>query len=327
MTKTAYVSGSTGFVGLNLVEELARQGWRVLALHRSGSQTKYLERLNAERLQGDITDPASLARTLPRNVDAVFHVAGSTNLWSKKNAEQTRINVEGTRNIVVAALAAGARRFVHTSSISAWGLQTGRIDESAPQLGRESWINYQRTKCLAEEEVRKGIAKGLDAVFVNPGAIMGPCDRRNWARMILLAHEGTLPGVPPGAASFCHVREVARAHIAAAERGRRGENYLLGGTDASFLELARIVGAVTGKPVPAKATPRWLLRAAAVFEMMRTAVSGKTPTLTPETVAMVAYARQCDSSKAMRELGYRAVPLREMVEESYAWLRQEGLIA
>lgn len=327
MTKTAYVSGSTGFVGLNLVEELARRGWRVLALHRPGAQTRYLERLNAERLEGDINDPGSLARTLPRNVDAVFHVAGSTNLWSKKNAEQTRINVEGTRNMVEAALAAGAGRFVHTSSISAWGLQTGRIDERAPQLGRASWINYQRSKALAEAEVRKGIAKGLDAVFVNPGAIMGARDRHNWARMILLVHEGTLPGVPPGAASFCHVREVARAHIAAAERGRRGENYLLGGTDASFLELARIVGEVTGKPVPAKATPRWLLRMAAAFESLKSAVSGNAPALTPETVAMVAYARQCDSSKAMRELGYRAVPLRQMVEESYAWLRQEGLIA
>ena len=146
-------------------------------------------------------------------------------------------------------------------------------------------------------------------------------------------------GVPAGAASTIEENDPStrldiprpRAFFffddISSPRTRSCRAALLGGTDASFLELARIVGEVTGKPVPAKATPRWLLRMAAAFESLKSAVSGNAPALTPETVAMVAYARQCDSSKAMRELGYRAVPLRQMVEESYAWLRQEGLIA
>jgi dihydroflavonol-4-reductase len=277
-------------------------------------------------VEGDIGDRASLAHTLPRKVDAVFHVAGSTNLWSRRNAEQDRVNIEGTRNVVEAALAAHVRRLVHTSTIGVYGLQSGRIDEGAAQLGRDSWINYQRSKFMAEEEVRAGAARGLHAVIMNPSSIIGRYDRASWARMILLIHAGKLPGVPPGAVSFCHAGEVARAHIAAAEHGERGENYLLGGADASFLELARMIGEVIGKRVPARATPAWLLRTLAAAGSALASITGRQPTLTPETVALVSRRLQCDCSKAMRRLGYRPVTLRTMVEESCGWLQQEGFL-
>jgi nucleoside-diphosphate-sugar epimerase len=230
---TAFVTGATGFVGLNLVEALLAEGWRVIALHRAGSDLTYLQRMNAERATGDVTDRESVLRALPEGVDAVYHVAGDTNLWSRRNAAQDRINVEGTRNMVAAALARRARRFLHTSSISAWGMQRGRLDERTPQLGKYSKVNYNRSKHLAEEAVRAGIARGLDAVILSPGAILGPYDTRNYARIVKMVAAGTLPGVPPGALPFCDVREVAKAHVAAFERGGKGENYLLAGTDAA----------------------------------------------------------------------------------------------
>ena len=326
MPQLAYVTGSNGFLGLNLVEELLHQGWRVIALHRAGSDVKFLERMPAERVQGDITDRASLAYSLPRGVDAVFHVAGSTSLWSRANAEQDRVNIEGTRNVVDAALAAGARRLVHTSTISVYGMQAGRIDERAAQLGRDSWVNYQRSKFRAEEEVRAGVARGLDAVILNPASIIGRYDRASWARMILLIDAGKLPGVPPGAASFCHGREVARAHLAAAERGSRGQNYLLGGADATYLELVRAIAETLGKPVPRRATPAWVLRAVAAAGSVGAALTGKLPTLTPEIAALVSRRLQCDCGKAVRELGYRPVALRAMVEESCRWLQDEGFL-
>lgn len=324
--KVAFVTGATGFVGLNLVEELVAQDWRVIALHRAGSELKYLLGMDAERAIGDVADADSVRRAMPQGVDAVFHVAGDTNLWSRRNAAQDRINIDGTRNVVDAALERRARRFVHTSSISAYGLQRGRLDERTPQLGKYSTVNYNRSKHLAEEAVRAGVARGLDAVILNPGAILGRYDTRNYARLVSLVAAGKLPGVPPGALPFCHAREVAKAHVAAFEHGRKGENYLLGGTDASFVELVREIGAALGKPVPARPTPAWVLRLLGALGALRGALSGTEPTLTPETVRQATRELTCDCSKAMRELGYRAAPLREMVGDCVTWMTAEGLL-
>jgi nucleoside-diphosphate-sugar epimerase len=298
----------------------------VIALHRADSNLKYLGRMRAERTVGDVTDADSLLRTLPEAVDAVFHVAGDTGLWSRNNAQQDRVNIEGTRYMAAAALAKGARRFVHTSSISAYGMQQGRFDERAPQRGGTSPVNYQRSKFLAEQEVRAAIARGLDAVILNPAGILGAYDTHNYARLVMLVAAGKLPGVPPGSLAFCHVREVANAHIAAAERGRKGENYLLGGTHASLLELVREIGAATGKAVPSRPTPAWLLRTLGFIGGAASRFTGRPPTITPEAARMVTRHVACDSAKAMRELGYRAAPLREMVGDCVAWLAAEGLL-
>jgi nucleoside-diphosphate-sugar epimerase len=326
MSQTAFITGATGFVGTVLCQELAGRGWQVTAIHRPGSNLKYLSRVPLRLVPADVTDRASLERALPEDVDAVFHVAGSTNLWSRGNDEQRRINVEGTRNAVEAALARRARRFVHTSTISVYGLQSGRIDERAEQRGSASPVNYQRTKFLAEEQVRAGIARGLDAVILNPAAILGPYDTGNWARMIRMVHAGTLPAAPPGATSYCHVREVARAHIAAAEHGRSGENYLLGGVDAPIIELVRVIGEVTGRRVPDRPTPAWVLRAVGRVGEWASYFTARQPMLTADAARIVTRELYCDCSKAMRELGYRAVDLKTMVGDTYRWLKEEGLL-
>lgn len=326
MPKTAFVTGATGFVGLNLVEQLVLEGWRVVTLHRPSSELKYLRRFPVEPVVGDVTDPTSLTRGMPRAVDAVFHVAGNTNMWSRRNAEQNRVNIDGTRNVAEAALRAGARRLVLTSSISAYGLHDGRIDETAEQRGGRSWINYQRSKFLGEAEVRHGIARGLDAVILNPASIFGPFDTGSWARLIQLVYTGKLPGVPPGALSFCHAREVARAHIAAVEQGRTGENYLLGGTDATFLQLVQAVGDAIGCKVAQRTTPAVAMIAASRIGNWMSYVTGKPPSITPEMVRMVTRTMYCDSAKAERDLGFRPEPLATMVKDSVDWLRREGFL-
>ena len=326
MSRAAFVTGATGFVGLNLVEALLERGWRVVAMHRRGSDLTYLRRLAAERVEGDVVHASSVRRAMPEKVDVVFHVAGDTSLWSGHDALQDRINVEGTRHVVDAALATGARRFVHTSTISAYGLQPGRIDERSPQRGNVSPINYQRSKYRAEREVRAGLARGLDAVILNPAGILGRYDTRSYARLFRLVAEGRLPGVPGGARSFCDAREVARAHVAAAERGRTGENYLLGGTDAALLELVREIGAALGRPVPTRPTPTGVLRALGALGAVRGALTRRMPELTPEIVRLATTTTFCDCSKAMRELGLRAVPLRDMVADCAAWMAGEGLL-
>lgn len=324
--KTAFVTGATGFLGLNLVEQLVAERWRVVALCRPTSPVERLAPFGAEPVEGDIAEPASLEAAIPEAVDAVFHVAANISIWSRNNARQYRDNVEGTANMLAAARAAGARRFVHTSTWNVFGLEHAEITEATPQTAANGWISYDRTKYLAEQAVRRAAADGFPAVILNPANIIGRYDRAGWARMILMVAERRLPGIPPGRASFAHAEAVARAHIAAAERGRPGENYLLGGADASFVELVRLIGAVTGKPVPKRPVPGWVLRAYARFAVARAALTGREPDATPEGVAMVLARTRLASSKATDELGYRPAPLRAMVEDSYGWLRAEGLL-
>jgi nucleoside-diphosphate-sugar epimerase len=322
----AFVTGAPGFVGLNLVAELIDRGFEVVALHRDGADLRQLSRHGVRLAAGPITESAAVERAMPERVDAVFHVAGDTNMWSRRNAEQFRANVEGTRNVVRAALARGARRVVHTSSIAAYGIHPDPIDERTPQLGRDSWIHYLRTKALAEDEVRAAVADGLDAVIVNPANVLGPYDERNWARMIRRAATGRLPAVPPGRGSFCHVREVARAHVAALERGRTGENYLLGGADASYLDLVREVCALVGSVAPPRAIAPWKLKTYARFSTWSYPVTGRRPVVTPETAALGSASMVCRDAKAVRELGHRPVPLRDMLADCLAWLRSEGAL-
>lgn len=321
---TAFVTGATGFLGLNLVEHLLREGWRVVAFHRPSSDLRFLSRFACERVQGDLADPASVAAAIPGGTDVVFHVAGDTNMWSRRNDAQTQTNVLGTRAVATAARGRGVGRLVHTSSIAAYGLHDRVIDEDTPQHGRDSWIHYLRTKALAEDEVRDAIGKGLDAVMVNPANILGAYDLHNWSTMVWLTATGKLPGAPPGRGSFCEAGAVARAHVAAARAGRTGANYLLGGIDASYLELVQVIGEVCGKPVPREATPAWKLGLYARLSVAFAAVTGRTPVMTPEKAALVCGNMVCTSARAERELEYQAVPLRDMVVRCHDWMRAEG---
>lgn len=324
---TAFVTGGTGFLGLNLVEQLCSCGWRVIALHRPVSDTRWLLKLGAELAEGDILDPESLRRALPERAEAVFHVAGNTRLWSPGNARQTRENVLGTRNVAETALARGVKRMVHTSTVAVYGFQEGRVTEESLHLGRSSWINYFRSKALAEDAVRSAIERGLDAVIVNPANIVGPYDTGNWSRLITLIHERRLPGVPSGSGSFAHSLEVARAHLAAFEHGRRGENYLLGGVDASYLEVAHLIGELTGRKVPRRAAPDVLLRVVARFNHLRSLLTRSEPDLSPEAVALVTRRVHCSSDKAVRELGYRPLALRTMLEDCHRWMVETGRLS
>ena len=324
--RSAFVTGGTGFVGLNLIEQLVAQGWAVTALHRPTSDLRAIRRFPVRLAAGDLLDPASLRHAIPEGVDALFHVAADTSVWSKHDKRQTRINVEGTRNVVEAALATGVRRMVHTSTWNTYGLEQGEISEGSPQQGGRSWINYDRTKFQAEEAVRESVARGLDAVIMNPAHLIGRYDRRGWARLIIAAHGRWLPGVPPGAGTFCHAAEVALAHIAAALRGRTGQNYLLSGQDASFVELFRVINRVTGSSVPLRPLPAWLFRLSARANVALAGVTGREPEATPEGVAIVIARARVASRRAEQELGYRPAALHTMIDDSYRWLRAEGLL-
>lgn len=324
---TAFVTGANGFVGVTLVEQLVDAGWDVTAMHRPTSDVTYLERFPVTRTVATLEDPVVLRDAMPKGVDVVFHVAGDVSYWSQHRDRQTRTNVEGTRNVIDAALDQEAGRLVYTSSVASYGAASGEITEDSPSNALEGGVNYGRTKWLAEQEVNRGIAQGLDAVITQPGSIFGRYDRHSWARLITMVSTGTLPGVPDSTIDFCHGGAVARAHIAAAESGGTGEAYLLGGTQASFLEVAQLVAEETGGKSPKRPTPMWLLRGLGTASDLGSRVTNKEPDVTPELVRQLSYSAWADVSKAVDELDYEVVDLPVMVKEAVDWMRSENLIS
>ena len=323
---TAFVTGANGFVGVTLVEQLVDAGWDVTAMHRPTSDISDLERFPVTRVIATLEDTAALGEAMPQGVDVVFHVAGDVSHWSGHRQRQTRTNVDGTRNVVNAALAGGAGRLVYTSSIASYGEVSGEVTEETPSTALGGGVNYGRTKWLAEVEVRKGIDRGLDAVIIQPGSIFGRYDRHSWGRLITMVSSGTLPGVPGVTIDFCHGGAVARAHITAAQSGATGEAYLVGGTRATFIEAAQLVAEQTGGKVPRKPTPMWQLRALGAASDLGSRVTKKEPDVTPELVRQLSYSAWADVTKAVDQLDYEVVPLPVMVEEAVDWMRSEGLI-
>lgn len=325
-SRTAVVTGATGFVGLNLVEQLAAAGWNVVGVHRKSSSLADLKRFDVALAEADLLDLQGLTDAIPEGADAVFHVAADTTMWARHASRQMKLNIDGTRNVVAAANRKGAKRFIHTSTWNVYGQPDGPIDETSPKLGERSAINYDRTKFYAEMIVQAAVRDGLDAVILNPSHVLGRYDRHNWSRMIQLAARGKLPGIPPGNGTFCHAEAVAAAHIAAVDQGRSGENYLLGGVSASFVDIVQRIGALTGAKAPRRAIPAWLFKLVAHSKTRWGNLIGKEPDVTPEAAKIVLSHATIASDKAERELGYTSPDLQTMLVDSFEWLKAEGLV-
>ncbi len=324
---TAFVTGGTGFLGLNLVRELKQRDWDVVACHRASSRLEHIKRFDPTLVVAELTDTSSVADVMPEAVDAVFHVAADVNFWKLGNASQTRTNVDGTLSVVNAALRRKAKRFIHTSSIAAWGTPAHHgavISEETPSRAAGHWINYFRTKHLAQEIVKRRVDEGLDAVILNPANIVGPYDHQNWSRSFRLLKERRLPGVPPGGGAFCHVKHVVDAHIAAVEKGRSGECYLLGGPHATYAEVFEVVAELVGTTCP-RAIPAFMMRAVGRVSEWASYATKRAPDVTPEIAELLGSDFAVDSSKAKRELAYGEATLQEMFEDCYAWMQRENM--
>ena len=327
MTKSAFITGGTGFLGINLIHALCENNWSITALHRPSSNLKYIKDLPIQMAVGSITDKTSLEKAIPEGTEVIFHLAGDTNMWSKRNAAQRAVNVDGTCNMIQVAVDKGVSTFVHTSSISAWGAAPGLIDENTPQLGGKSWVNYEKTKWEGEQEALKGIEKGLKVIIINPGSIVGRFDANNWATMFFALRDGKVPGVPPGNNNFVHIRDVVNAHMLAVDKGQNGHNYLVTGENAPLQDFAAAVARQMGlEKVPAK-MPAFLLRILAKISVFVANFTGKEPTMTPEIIELMSRkGAGYSNAKALSELGYQMIPWQQGVRECHDWLKQEGLL-
>lgn len=325
---TALVTGATGFLGRHVVRELVARGVVVHALFRRPAQAQVLRGLGAVPLPGDVTDAASIDLAVARGADVIFHIAADTNVWRQRNAQQTLVNVEGTRIVLEAAKRYQVAGFVHTSSVSALGVgKHEMLRDDAPLEATKSNINYARTKAVAEELVWKAAEDhGLKVIVTYPSHLLGPGDTQNWSRMFRMIEQESLPGVPPGSGPFADVREVALAHVRAWERQRFGECYLLGGEHATFMQVLTLAARRLGRRVPAKAMSPTLLHAVARAQDAWSLVTRREPQLTPEGAALICHDLRVDSSKAIGELDFRIVKLTRLVDDTLGWMRSTGYL-
>lgn len=259
----AFVTGPTGFLGTTLMHELAGKGWDLVAFHRPTSDLSDLRGIpRLSYAVGDVTDKESLRSGMPRGVDAVFHTAGSVGfLKPEDEKEQYDINELGTRNVVETALEKSVGRLIYASTVLTYDFSGGKRVTETSGANTDPRLAYIHSKYLGELEVEKAVRNGLDAVLLHPAAVFGAYDKATWSKMFREISRGLrVPLAPPGAATLCHMRKVAEAHVSAFHRGRKGEHYLLGGTDATWMEIATKIAEILGRPAPLAVVPAPLFR-------------------------------------------------------------------
>ncbi len=321
---TAFVTGATGFLGRHLVDVLCENEWTIIAGVRDPEKAATILPDSVNLARADLTDPASMMAALPDNVDCVFHVAADVGTWSKYNDRQHRTNVEGTAALLQAVVDRDAKRMVHVSSIVVYGEHENTIDDDTPRFGAASWVGYIHSKSYAERKVKEATDRGLDAVIVNPTDVVGRYDDQNWVRMIRMMAEGTLPTVPPGNGNFANGRAVAEGMLAAYEKGETGQNYILGGPYATFHEFLSLAASKLGKPTPKKPLSAFVLKSFARVLNIVSLITGKRPQVTLEEAYFACQSYTVNYDRAIRELGYRDVPLEQSVDEAIAYLREKG---
>ncbi len=329
MTTRALVTGATGCVGANIVEALSARGYAVRALRRATSKLDALAGLDPEYAVGDVLDEASL-RAAMAGCELVFHAAAVSQYWRNGPEAIYTANVQGTRNVLRAALAQGARRVVFTSSVAVLGVPTQRgqvLDESATFNLRPEQFHYGHSKVLAEAEVQRAVAEGLDVVIVNPVSVIGQRDVYFVGGEILrTAKRGWLIAAPPGGMGIVSARAVGVGHVLAAERGRTGERYILNGENVSHRALMTLAAEAVGVHAPWFTIPRPLVKVLATPLDWLNRIRRAQPLIDGSQLRLSARDMYFDGRKAERELGFIGGSARAAIAEAWAWYREHGLL-
>jgi dihydroflavonol-4-reductase len=325
-----FVTGASGFLGANLVHELVARGYSVKALLRPNSDLRGLSGTDFEPVEGDITDKANLKSAIA-GCDWCFHVAASYHLWLRDYAPMYAANVEGTRNVLEAAAAAGCERIVYTSTVGCIGLPqpiNGQVipsDETTPVSEAQMSNHYKRSKWLAEKVAAELAHKGSPIVIVNPSAPVGPRDVKPTptGKVIVDFLNRAMPAYLDTGLNWVHVRDVAIGHILAADQGRIGERYILGNADGNWTmkEAFDVLEEITGIRAPRVRIPYFVALMAAYVNGAISAVTGKEPKAPLAGVRMAKYKMFFNPAKAIRELGLPQTPPRQALSDAVEWFR------
>lgn len=337
MSRIAFVTGATGLLGSNLVRQLVAEGWQVRALVRSRQRAlTQLGGVPMELVEGDMTRVADFAPRL-QGAQVLFHTAACFRNSYKGGShweELRRVNVEGTRELLAAAYAAGIRRVVHTSSIGVLAARPGAalVDETMRRDPTREQDDYYRSKVLTDEVVDEALARWpqLHATFILPGFMNGPGDvgPTSAGQIVLDFLQGALPGIIDTHFSYVDVRDVAQALVRAAEHGRRGERYVVAGRTLHLREALALLERVTGVAAPQRLMPTPALAVFALLSEAWARLSGR-PVLMSwagyRTLRREGGSMFFDSSKAQRELGVSFRPLEETFTDAVRWFTEHGM--
>src|ERR1035441_6980066 len=309
----AFVTGATGFVGSHVARVLAEQGSDLRLLVRSSSDTRNIEGLKADRATGDLRDPASLEKAMA-GCDVVFHVAADYRLWVQDPEQMYRSNVEGTRAILDASRRNGVKRVVYTSSVATMGFTSNGhpADEDSPGALADMIGHYKRSKFMAEQLALEAGRSGMHVVTVNPTTPVGEQDVKPTptGRIVLDFLKRKFPAYVETGLNLVDVRECALGHVAALEKGKTGERYILGGEDLTLKQILDTLGQITGLPSPTIKLPYFFAFATGVIDEAFTGrLLKREPRATVDTVRMGKKKMFASSGKAERELGWKIVPV------------------
>jgi dihydroflavonol-4-reductase len=321
--KSTLVTGATGFLGWHVAHLLIERGHSVRALCRSSSKFRELD---AERVEGDLRDLASLERAVA-GCDRVFHVAADYRLWSRHSDELYQSNVEGTRNLLNAAQRVGIERVVYTSTVGCIGIPKDRPGDETNQADERSMAgHYKRSKWLAEQVAIQKAREGVPVVIVNPTAPVGDHDWKPTptGKIILDFLRNRIPAFIDTGLNLVDARDVAEGHLLAAERGRVGERYILGGENLTFQQILERLASLTGKKAPTMRIPYIVALTTGVISTALANVTGKQPLAPLEGVRMARKKMFVSHAKATRELGFQPRPVNESLLRAVTWFRENG---
>lgn len=324
----AFVTGATGFLGSHVARVLAEQGADLRLLVRARSNTRNIDDLKADRVFGDLRDPASLEKGIA-GCDAVFHVAADYRLWVRDPDEMYRSNVEGTRAILSAARKNNVRRVVYTSSVATMGFTSNGqpANEDSP-VSLEKMIGpYKRSKFMAEQVAIEAARAGQEVVIVNPTTPVGERDIKPTptGRIVVDFLKRKFPAYVDTGLNLVDATECARGHIVAFERARSGERYILGGENLTLKQILDKLGGITGLPSPTIRVPYVMALATGVVDEVITGrIRGKEPRATIDAVRMGRKKMFVSSAKAELELGWRCMPVENALRRAVEWFQENG---
>jgi len=325
---TVVVTGASGHIGGNLVRGLLEKGRAVRAVVHQ--DTRAIDGVDVERVSATVKDVDSLVRAF-EGADVVYHLAARIVISAADEDEVHAVNVQGVRNVLDACERAGVRRLVHFSSIHALAQKPvdEPLDETRPLADTGPCLLYDRTKALGQREVMAAVERGLDAVIINCGAVLGRNDFKpsHQGEMLLGLYHRRIPALVPGGYTWVDVRDVVDGAMAVEEKGKTGESYLLTGEWISMLELSKLVGEVTGAKTPRLVLPMILAKIGAPFVTGWARLRKQRPLFTSESLSVLSGNTRMSHEKAARDLGFDPRPLPETIADTFAWFEQAGQLS